>query len=347
MLCFQIGKRNPSNLCHVRGDWGYAGDHDTVKCRLQVMMALFELRLEKGKPLEACTYLLPKFISKWNIEKGGVDDMSQVLAHVLNWCGPINPLQVMWLRVTFVSCLYNDWRIHELIETHDYLQSDQCSSFYKYQDKRQKVGKPFVDFLCEAFDALEVPADLNKGASPQKRGGDEQGSATLGEVSGNLEHLRRATWNTERYIEFRLDSSKKHKVCSFSQLQAVGAIDDPAIKRNKKVRLSEESQDSQESNVSDASRRRVDATRRWCAVCTTSIRVGGSLSTVHAAERATMQRELLVHVFCAMYHCVPNPQQKMVHLKCHRCHALKCGIHVENSFHRYDVIVRKKVLAVQ
>lgn len=87
LLCFQIGKRNPSNLCHVRGDWGYAGDHDTVKCRLQVMMALFELRLEKGKPLEACTYLLPKFISKWNIEKGGVDDMSQVLAHVLNWCG--------------------------------------------------------------------------------------------------------------------------------------------------------------------------------------------------------------------------------------------------------------------
>lgn len=207
-----------------------------------------------------------------------------------------------------MSCLYNDWRIHELIETHDYLQSDQCSSFYKYQDKRQKVGKPFVDFLCEAFDALEVPADLNKGASPQKRGGDEQGSATLGEVSGNLEHLRRATWNTERYIEFRLDSSKKHKVCSFSQLQAVGAIDDPAIKRNKKVRLSEESQDSQESNVSDASRRRVDATRRWCAVCTTSIRVGGKLK--HRSRRGEgyhAKRTASTCVLCHVPLCTEPP----------------------------------------
>jgi len=149
-------------------NWGYAGDRDTVKCRLQLMMALFELRQELGKPLEACTYLLPKVIPRWNIEKGGVDDMSQVLAHVLNWCGPINPLQVMWMRVTFV-CLYNDWRLHELIETHEYLLSEECTSFYKYQDKRQKVGKPFVDFLCSAFDALKVPAELNKGDSPRKR----------------------------------------------------------------------------------------------------------------------------------------------------------------------------------
>lgn len=91
--------------------WGYAESRETIWCRLQVMMALHQRRLEEKAPLKGYTYLLPAMVSRWNIEKGGVDDMSQVLSHVLNWCGPVNPMQVLWMRVTFV-CLYNDWRLH-------------------------------------------------------------------------------------------------------------------------------------------------------------------------------------------------------------------------------------------
>jgi hypothetical protein len=60
--------------------WGYAKHEGTVRCRLGIMMALHDLRKEQGKPLPPSDGLIPRIVSMWNVGKGPIDDMSQVLA---------------------------------------------------------------------------------------------------------------------------------------------------------------------------------------------------------------------------------------------------------------------------
>lgn len=169
-----------------------------------------------------------------------------------------------------------------------------------------------MDFLCSAFDAVTVPTDLNKGESPQKRSG---GPVTAGVIQGNLEHTRRTRWTTEeQYIEFRLDSSKKHRMCSFSHLQAVGTIDDPVEIRSKKLRLSEGSQGSQESQQSVASsKRKADVTRRWCVVCSDATRVGGKLTHKSRLGEGYKARRTAIDSTCALCHaplCSEPPRRE-------------------------------------
>jgi hypothetical protein len=59
-------------------DWGHAKDDATVRCRLGIMMGLYELRKESGRPLLPSDGLKPLMVSMWNIGKGPIDDMSQV-----------------------------------------------------------------------------------------------------------------------------------------------------------------------------------------------------------------------------------------------------------------------------
>jgi hypothetical protein len=54
------------------------------------MMSLDALRKESGRPLLPSDGLKPLMVSMWNIGKGPIDDMSQVLATALPSFGPVN-----------------------------------------------------------------------------------------------------------------------------------------------------------------------------------------------------------------------------------------------------------------
>lgn len=77
--------------------WGHASSADTVKCQLQMMMCLMDLRAEMNVPLPACDGIIPKGVKCWNIGKGPIDDLSKVLAHNLGKFGPIGPMTVLWI----------------------------------------------------------------------------------------------------------------------------------------------------------------------------------------------------------------------------------------------------------
>jgi hypothetical protein len=77
---------------------GYAKDDGTVRCRLGIMMGLDELRKESGRPLLPSDGLKPLMVSMWHIDKGPIDDMSQVLATCLPSFGPINGMCWICLR---------------------------------------------------------------------------------------------------------------------------------------------------------------------------------------------------------------------------------------------------------
>jgi hypothetical protein len=86
--------------------WGYVKDEDTIRCRLGVMMGLYTLRKEQGKPLLPPDGMIPKCVGMWNVGKGAIDDMSQVLASCLPTFGPFNGMCWMWIR-TWMMMLYN------------------------------------------------------------------------------------------------------------------------------------------------------------------------------------------------------------------------------------------------
>lgn len=124
-----------------------------------------------------------------------------------------------------------------------------------YQSTRNRKGKPFLDFLMATFDTLGVPNELNKGDSPLKRNLASSISTIPIEQSlqhaNSLENVKRISWVTDKkYIDFRLDESKDHRHCNFTELQHCGLIEDPVEKQraSKSPRLSEESQQSQNSN---------------------------------------------------------------------------------------------------
>jgi hypothetical protein len=78
--------------------WGHAKDADAVRCRVGVMMCLYALRKQQGTPLLPSDRLIPRLVSMWNIGKGAIDDMSQVLASCLPTFGPIDGICWIWVR---------------------------------------------------------------------------------------------------------------------------------------------------------------------------------------------------------------------------------------------------------
>jgi hypothetical protein len=75
--------------------WGYADGPETVKCRLQIMMSLCELRKNIGYPQPECQALVPLVVQRWNSGKGAIDDLNKTLAHNLAHFGPVNPVCCM------------------------------------------------------------------------------------------------------------------------------------------------------------------------------------------------------------------------------------------------------------
>lgn len=182
--------------------------------------------------------------------------------------------------MTLLSTRMRARRLHQLIAAHEYLLSDDCVSYHGYQARRNLKGKSFLDFLMESFDELGVPGELKKGDSPLKRNSTTDTTAITvqqGLESTKLENIKRSTWTTDQnYIDFRLDTTKAHRHCTFTELQHCGLIDDPANKQQarKAPRLSEESQESQQSQTSTSSggESQKSYTRRWCVVCSKTVR---------------------------------------------------------------------------
>jgi hypothetical protein len=79
------------------------------------MIALYNLRKEQGNPLLPSDGLVPIIVSMWNIGKGPIDDMSQVLASCLPSFGPINGMCWIWIR-TWLMMIFNAWRLYEMKE---------------------------------------------------------------------------------------------------------------------------------------------------------------------------------------------------------------------------------------
>ena len=138
---------------------GYATDTDTVKCRLQLMMALYNLLLRIGKPLPPAQMLVSFYVALWNSLKGSVDDYSKSLAHCLGKWGPISPLCVVWI-LFFTLLHYNGWRLFGQVQSKDYVYSDRCDTFKKFQKAREQLGGPFKDYLMDVFDSIDLSLEL-------------------------------------------------------------------------------------------------------------------------------------------------------------------------------------------
>jgi hypothetical protein len=153
--------------------WGYAKDDGTVRCRLGVMMGLYDLRKETGRPLPPSDGLKPLMVSMWNVGKGPIDDMSQVLSTCLPSFGPINGMCWIWIRA-WMLMIFNAWRLNSMHAMSEFVLSDQCVSRKQLLAARSSHGKTYAAFLQTLFDTLEMPvllrgvADINDSLSPPR-----------------------------------------------------------------------------------------------------------------------------------------------------------------------------------
>jgi hypothetical protein len=126
--------------------WVYAKDDGTVRCRLGIMMGLYELRKVSGHPLLPSDGLKPPMVSMWNTGKGPIDGMSQVLATCLPSFGPINGMCWIWLR-TWMLTLCNAWRLNSMRTMSEFVLSEQCNSRKQLLAARTSKGKTYGTFL--------------------------------------------------------------------------------------------------------------------------------------------------------------------------------------------------------
>ena len=145
-------------------NYGYARDSDTVQCRLQIMMCLWQLRCERGQPLMPADALIPHFVSSWNISKGPIDDMSHVLSTCLLPSGAIPGICWLWVRV-FSTSLYNGWRLHAMNQSKSTVLSDDCDNRTKVSNARQYHGRTFREFLMALYAEMKPPKMLVEGAA--------------------------------------------------------------------------------------------------------------------------------------------------------------------------------------
>jgi hypothetical protein len=133
--------------------YGYAKDSGTVRCRLQIMMCLWRLRLETGRALLPADSLIPQFVSMWNINKGPIDDMSQVLATCLPSFGVVPGICWIWMRVFSVS-LYSGWRLFAIKESREFVLRDQCDNRIKVRNARHYKGGSFREYLKKLYETF-------------------------------------------------------------------------------------------------------------------------------------------------------------------------------------------------
>jgi hypothetical protein len=110
---------------------------------------------KQGKPLPPPDGLIPRIVSMWNVGKGPIDDMSQVLATCLPTFGPINGTCWIWIR-TWTMMLFNARRLNAISASSEIVLSDRCVTRKKFLAARTYHGKPFVEFLNTLYDSMEM-----------------------------------------------------------------------------------------------------------------------------------------------------------------------------------------------
>jgi hypothetical protein len=206
--------------------WGYADGPETVKCRLQIMMSLCELRKNIGHPQPECQALVPLVVKRWNSGKGAIDDLSKTLAHNLAHFGPVNPVCVVWIRMLSTK-LYNAWRLWSLQECKTYALSEHCNTHAKFLHERQRLGGTFEQFLRRAFCELRLPPPLIPFEPlSQEYGGSDRSLLTFHTErkvkKQRVSHDERST--TEDWIDFRLKNNDDHIGTSMEKLLEPGKI---------------------------------------------------------------------------------------------------------------------------
>jgi hypothetical protein len=126
------------------------------------MMSLDALRKESGRPLLPSDGLKPLMVSTWNIGKGPIDDMSQVLATALPSFGPVNEICWIWIRC-WMMMMFNAWRLNATHAAKEGLVSEQCDTRSKLLAARTYHGKTYKAFLKILYDTLELPEILRTG----------------------------------------------------------------------------------------------------------------------------------------------------------------------------------------
>jgi hypothetical protein len=142
--------------------WGYAKDERTVRCGLGIMMDLYALRKNQGHTLGPSDKLIRRIVSMWNVGKGPIDDMSQVLASCLPSFDPINGMCWIWIR-TWMMMMFNAWRLNAISQSSDFVLSEQCATRKKLMAYKSYHEKTFVSFLKTFYDSLEIPDILRGG----------------------------------------------------------------------------------------------------------------------------------------------------------------------------------------
>jgi hypothetical protein len=125
--------------------WWYAKDDEIIRCQLFIMMGLFYLWKEIGRPLPPSDGLKPLMVSMWNIGKGPIDDMSHVLSTCLPSFGPLNRMRWILLR-TWIVMIFYAWHLNAMHASSEFMLSEPCDSWKKLLAARGPMGKRTLSF---------------------------------------------------------------------------------------------------------------------------------------------------------------------------------------------------------
>ena len=147
--------------------------------------------------------------------------MSKTLSHNLGKWGTIAPTSILVIRV-FSSLLYNAWRLHSLSKVEEYLNSDKCKSYSRYQKERLRKGGTFENFLLEAFNKITLPENLKR--LPQYA---KNTSAIEGYVRPVSKGSRqsRDDYNTPEWVWYRIGGKFREGKISMYPLRYLNSIE--------------------------------------------------------------------------------------------------------------------------
>jgi hypothetical protein len=265
------------NECHGTNKVTLSKDDETIRCRLLVMMGLFDLRKESGRPLPPSDGLKPLMVSMWTIGKGPIDDMSQVLSTCLPSFGPIHGMCWIWIR-TWMVMIFNAWRLNAMHASSEFVLSEQCDSRKKLLAARSYHGKTYGDFVQLLYDELQMPTILRGAADIDDTMSPQRPKTTKRRISYNM-------WATEEeWINFRTTPHSGHVP---SHIPTLVRDDFYIFPSSAEKRKREETAEDEDMNNEDGSRdggngnvnhgdevnvavtpvKKVPDRRKWCFRC--------------------------------------------------------------------------------
>ena len=243
--------------------YSYAKDAETVRCRLVIMMCLWKLRMEIGRPLLPADALIPKYVSAWNIQKGPIDDMSHVLSTCLPSFGAIPGICWVWIRV-FSVALYCAWRLHATKESRDAILSNECDSRKKLSNYRQYYGGSFREYLKEIYLKMRAPVIA---IAANKADAAKKGEQPL--LKRPLEKkVMYSDWATkEEWISFRRNGCG-HVPAKIIDCMKMGLVGHRAKKKRTEVKKKRKTGQKEPGRSEKGEEKKYIDVRKWCLYCT-------------------------------------------------------------------------------